>query len=633
MRLQSFRIKNFRSIKDSGNCHLASDITILAGKNESGKSSVLEALNMFKAEPEEINSDDIYFSDSEQKFSIECTFEYSTQEFMEGLDDEPSDLVRTYLEENNFSSVLLTVGGLKSFSVTSDTILHGLYTTIRQNAFHKFKEINREYGKLAYSLANPPKPLDVFGKTPSNVRQIIVSLEEFTTKFLENPHNYGLREEDFSEVKKLVAGELNEIKSDLNFWIDAIETIKHHLPKFIYFNSFLDVLKFSRPIGEAKDDALLVDFCNLAGIDLDYVAQVNLGDPDEKRKLDNNLNERNTKITGNFSNYWNQDQVDLQAQVSDGNFTLTIADEGETHRLKPDQRSAGLKWFLAFFLRIKASYIENSESNSVILIDEPGLVLHAKAQKDVLEVLQSMAAEGVQIIFSTHSPYLIDAQKINRVRLVTKDSSNGTVISNKPHASADNETLTPISTAIGLDLTQGLGAITDTNVIVEGISDYYYLSKFYQLKGNQDGIRILPCTGASKMSTLASLLVGYGANFCTVFDNDQAGKRAAKEMKNFGLQEKKIIFVSDENSSGIEDLFTVEDFQEYVVNDETLEILDNDTVTKFMQRHKVSLQDKVLMSKSFFENEGLSWDGLSQDTQNRVKALFKKISDALTPKE
>ena len=108
-------------------------------------------------------------------------------------------------------------------------------------------------------------------------------------------------------------------------------------------------MKFSRPIGEAKDDALLVDFCNLAGIDLDYVAQVNLGDPDEKRNLDNVLDERNLKITGNFSSYWNQDQVNLKAQVSDGNFTLTIADEGKTHRLKPDQRSAGLKWFWLFF--------------------------------------------------------------------------------------------------------------------------------------------------------------------------------------------------------------------------------------------------------------------------------------------
>lgn len=104
-------------------------------------------------------------------------------------------------------------------------------------------------------------------------------------------------------------------------------------------------------------------------------------------------------------------------------------------------------------------------------------------------------------------------------------------------------------------------------------------------------------------------------------------------MKNFGLQEKKIIFVSDENSSEIEDLFTVEDFQKYVANNEALQILDNDTVTTFMQRHKDFLPDKVLLSKNFFENKELSWDELSQDTQNRVKVLFKKISDALTPKE
>ncbi len=47
MKIKKFRIKNYKSIVDSGDCYLEEDLTILAGKNESGKTSILEALADF----------------------------------------------------------------------------------------------------------------------------------------------------------------------------------------------------------------------------------------------------------------------------------------------------------------------------------------------------------------------------------------------------------------------------------------------------------------------------------------------------------------------------------------------------------------------------------------------------------
>jgi predicted ATP-binding protein involved in virulence len=122
---------------------------------------------------------------------------------------------------------------------------------------------------------------------------------------------------------------------------------------------------------------------------------------------------------------------------------------------------------LAFYVKVSARSKENV--SSVILIDEPGLYLHPKAQKDILKKLED-SARNAPIIISTHSPYLIETDKLHRIRLVSR-KGKGTTISEKIHKYADKETLTPIITAIGLDLSLGLDITKDNNIIVEGISD------------------------------------------------------------------------------------------------------------------------------------------------------------------
>ena len=144
----------------------------------------------------------------------------------------------------------------------------------------------------------------------------------------------------------------------------------------------------------------------------------------------------------------------------------------------------------------------------MILIDEPGLYLHSKAQKDVLKVFEILSDES-QVIISTHSPYLIDAQRLDRVRLILKDDQTGTRIENKIHKDADTETLTPIMTAIGLDLSSDFSIAGKKNVLLEGISDYYFMQALReQTKGNK--ANFIPCVGATKIPQLASLLIGWG---------------------------------------------------------------------------------------------------------------------------
>ena len=116
-------------------------------------------------------------------------------------------------------------------------------------------------------------------------------------------------------------------------------------------------------------------------------------------------------------------------------------------------RVSEVKDFNGFVLLFAINAVQRT--GNIILLDEPGPYLHPKAQNDILKALEILATSD-QIIFTTHSPYLINPNTLERVRLVRRDSKNCTVIQNQVHAAriGDNEVYTPIMTAIGLDLSK-----------------------------------------------------------------------------------------------------------------------------------------------------------------------------------
>ena len=146
----------------------------------------------------------------------------------------------------------------------------------------------------------------------------------------------------------------------------------------------------------------------------------------DSQRRRNILSRYSAKISGDFKGHWKQDELDLVAEADGENLRLGVRESGSTLLFKAEQRSKGFQWFLSFYLRLNAEQAETK----VILIDEPGLYLHSKAQKDVLKVFEILSGES-QIIISTHSPYLIDAQRLDRVRLILKDDQTGTRIENK----------------------------------------------------------------------------------------------------------------------------------------------------------------------------------------------------------
>lgn len=266
---------------------------------------------------------------------------------------------------------------------------------------------------------------------------------------------------------------------------------------------------------------------------------------------------------------------------------------------------------MCFLARLKA---QGSEQNNLILIDEPALFLHAKAQKDVLSLLEEIASDNNQVVFSTHSPFLIDTDKLNRIRLVTKDkTSKITLLENNFNKNADIETIAPIVAAIGLDISQGIIFSKKHNLVVEGTSDYYYLQAMRKyLVDNTEynfphDMAFIPCVGESKITSVISLLVGYGLDYKVLLD-EKGTRHTRNKLHAEGLDDK-IITAGTASDESIEDLFSEKDRENYITSQGDL--------------------SKTLISKIFYEKVE---KGEHKTFTQRTLNAFIKLLDNIKPK-
>jgi len=187
-----------------------------------------------------------------------------------------------------------------------------------------------------------------------------------------------------------------------------------------------------------------------------------------------------------------------------------------------------------------------------------------------------------------------------------------------------SDTLSPILTAIGLDIRETLKFAKDKNVLVEGISDYYYLTAWNDILGKKltQEFNIFPARGAMSIPMYASLFIGWGLEFICLLDHDANGKAAKGKLdKELAVPANKII--QPQNALGIEDLFSFEDFRAVLKSlDEKLTINSGETPSNAIKRQKV---DKVLLAKKFAEDVSAGKTNLTA----RSKEAIEKLLDAI----
>ncbi|MBI3627515.1 MAG: AAA family ATPase [Candidatus Sungbacteria bacterium] len=605
MKLKKFKIKNYKSIVDSGDCYLTDTITILAGKNESGKTSILEALQDFDTD-EKIRESAKPIKSPEAVPEISITFVVEKETLKEILEEIKSpvkatadvefEIIKTFPDKYTFGETTLQseIFGGKEIEKIQKSI---------KDKWEKIKLIRGKYEALAGNL------FDFEFSNFENDKTLFTNFTSATTPNVTQITDEKERER-FSKLLDEIQTDINNLANLLAAETKFLETLKQWIPNFILFNSFEDIFPNKIPFAELEKNEWIKDLSVISDL---KIATIKGTDDRGKEKHKDDVN---IKLNKDYEKFWTQDVSNLSVNWDSEHLYFWVKED--RYPYEPSLRSKGRQWHLAFYIKVSARASENTPN--IILIDEPGLFLHAKAQEDILGKLEDSAKE-VQLIFSTHSPYLLEADKLNRIRLIHRTNTEGTRIENKVHALADKETLTPILTAIGLELNAGISALDKkNNVIVEGPSDVFYLNAFKKTL-NKNSVNFIFGGGCGNMPFVGTILHGWGGKVIYLYDNDQGKKDGEKNLKDNWLVSKDLILSVLGTAGSIEDIFSPSDFKQFVLND--VDKTYTGTNAEYVKKAKL---DKVLLAKKFLETcqNGTSIS-LDKTTMDNINKLIENI--------
>jgi energy-coupling factor transporter ATP-binding protein EcfA2 len=607
MKLLDFRIMNFRSIKDTGWCPFSSDATtVLIGQNESGKSSILSALDKAFAHVD-IDDDDRRAGAPLPSISIR---------------------VETDIEE-----------------LQPTLEIDGTYTAEQLVAFQMY--LGKAKGRLEFVtgwILNPKGSEKRFSKTRTIEDTSLPALlaknwsppsddESAKTEDLE------IEEEDEADAQKkeLAPIELTSEKIAEAVFIAAPLTVLFDEKTGLLPNTIDIETKGGKHSLSGDGLGAAQSYLKIAGITLDDLVE---GDPRSRTSM---LDRGNKKVSSDFASFWSQtigkrDRLLLKCELqfygsnvkekSGKPYLVFWISDGQNH-LYPRQRSTGVRWFLSFYLQLK-----EADENAFFLLDEPGANLHSRAQADVLNLINRISQRR-QIMYSTHSPHMVEYDKLFRVLAVQREGDEDDTPTVVMHAhrlgSASRDTLSPILTAMGADFSQQGVIKKRNNVILEEISGFYYLKSFWKLTSEKTEAHFIAATGANNVESLANMFLGWDLEFIIAVDDDQAGRSVLNGIKrnmfadDDALARSKMIKI---DGRGIEDVFDRSDFKAYVLEQpDAIYEGDNSQYVKDAQRSKPMLAYqfwiKVLDGK-------LKLKKLGANTQTNISNLVREISSRLS---
>jgi hypothetical protein len=288
------------------------------------------------------------------------------------------------------------------------------------------------------------------------------------------------------------------------------------------------------------------------------------------RELENAAN----ALTDEVFAYWSQsDQLDVNlAILPTAQNTSRAVEEGpilqvrlrdRRHRASVpfDERSRGFVWFFSFLAYV--TELENSEQDLILLLDEPGLFLHGRAQQDLLRLITERLAPRHQVIYTTHSPFMISPDHLRQLRTVIDRRNTGTTVS-ADFALADGDTTAPLATAMALKLSRTLLTGKHT-LLVDSPSDLIHLdvlSGILEAHGRPGLDRrwsTTPMGGARRLATLTALLGTTHLSAAILVNSDTEENAAMIELRDRGQLGKRCLVEIGEfigrKDADVEDLY------------------------------------------------------------------------------
>lgn len=556
MRLKSARVTNFRSVEDSGEFKIG-DLTCLVGKNEAGKTALLSAL---------------YGLNPYATFAYDKTRDY------------PRRFVNKFEERSKGtkSKVVDTLWDLDDADVEVVAELFG------ENALVS-REVRVERG-IGYETQSWNVSVNAAECLAFLVRKH--TTDDTERNVLKDCANAAQAIAAIEAVAQRSAG-LDALYADLkkcrgdDFQLAILDVLMPRMPRFFLTSHFermsgevsINALNQARANNRlTSSDRIFLDFLEYAGTSVEEL-QASTRLEELKAKCEGASNE----ITDEIFEFWTQnDALQVAIDIAEGRAAdpppfnsgtvVTARIHNSNHRVTVplSERSAGFIWFFSFLAQFKQ--LRKVAGDAIILLDEPGLTLHGKAQSDLLRYIEKRLLPTHQVIYSTHSPFMVPSDRLSDVLIVEdvvkRDERNRPVVEGTKVRddvlSVDKDTLFPLQGALGYDMTQSLFVGKNT-LLVEGPSDILYLQALSAALQQRKGVGLdarwtmCPSGGIDKIAPFASL---FGANrlniaaLCDVANGDKA--KIERLRKSQVLEAGHVLTIGDFtglDESDVEDLF------------------------------------------------------------------------------
>jgi len=549
--LKSVRIQNYRSIEDTGVVPIG-DITCLVGKNESGKTAFLHALHLLNP-----------LNPIKGKTSFDEVMDFPSRRYSayrKVRDVSPANVVTAVFELSDSECKIIEQDlGDGILSSREVTVVRGY------DGYRSYKAEYAEEKVIAHLVAGIE--MSDGDKQAVAAATTIGELAD-ALRAIEQPH---------SSVTDLLAGIESWRKPSLAVYL-VDRYLELWLPRFFYFSDYSTMRgRVSLPDLRAKEVAGLADEADRTFLSLLRTVNADLGDFDvmDFEALTRELEGVANGITEDAFTYWRQNPgLRVMIQMSPGNpddappldrgpvINLRIYNPKHAVTVPFDERSRGFVWFFSFYAYF-SNLTEDPQRSTILLLDEPGINLHSTGQRDVLAFIERRLAPTNQVIYTTHSPSMIDPVRIDRVRTVQDLDKRGTTVSPDAYQ-ADSETAFPLHAALNYELARTL--VTGQHcLLVERPSDLLYLELLSQACRDA-GVSALdprwvitPAGGADKVSAFISLRDMSSLNVAVLTDDSPPDRqRIGALLCGEQLAAKSLIRISEfavGKEAGIEDLF------------------------------------------------------------------------------
>jgi len=670
MRLLRARVTNYRGIIDTGWFDVEKDKTIMVGPNEAGKTAVLQALQQINP-PKDAPKLDALRDYPRSKYN----------EITTGRVD-PKDVtvvqVEFELDDEDRAAIPTSMHGVRySFGRKLDN--SAWHNLLDAPPLPAYSSITKDLTRLCAHIDERAEAKIPGGSLPSAELASITN-EWTATTIIDGERAIALKGwldkslpliDEANDTEEMRFDSLVAVATAHLDRTSALKTLDTRKPVFVLFNNYFRVRPLiqldhlaQRLAGNVLDDdqydygnvclLKLLGFTAQQLSDLGKATQPAANDPtalknyrDQLDKRSYQLNAASVQLTTEIRSVWRPREGRAEADKlrihADGQYLKVVVEDELGVDIELHQRSEGFQWLVSFFIVFFAE-AAGKHKNAILLLDEPGLSLHGLKQREFRSTL-SRLAESNQMIYTTHSPFLVGPDELALVRVVEMlDRTVGTKV-HTTVSSGDPAALLPLQEALGYDLAQSLFT-QERNLVLEGLTDYWYLEGTAALLREagvvslNEKIALVPAASAGKVVYYATILYAQNFKVAALLDSDAAGDQAAQQETLIHTLGNKCIMRTKDAYSGSVTNPEIEDLLRETLIGIAKDFLGIDVTVEAAARPGRSIIDLLESTDGGFSKYKLAkaylrWahshaaSDLAATERDQFKVLIEKINKAL----